>query len=245
MKGGIQLARRRGGVPPLSRLPSPERHAGAQSTPALRSRPPPTAQTPISSLVFPSAAARANVADGFVYAVLGDISAGQAGSAGARTALEFDEVLKVGARRRLRARKSGGGPAFAHRHPTLRGERDGRDVPGRTPRLHGTSGIGGCTWSPSPTIGGHGLRGRCAVRGSATPQGGRPLVRRCRSNPSRRARGDAVHHAEQGRVTVVATAGTFRPNFVAADESRGARRASGDQHRPARRNFKQVIRARR
>ncbi|HVT38656.1 MAG TPA: hypothetical protein VHE78_06420, partial [Gemmatimonadaceae bacterium] len=48
------------------------RAASAQSDPALRS-PAPTAQTTIASLVFPSPPP-ATVKDGFVYAVLGDIS---------------------------------------------------------------------------------------------------------------------------------------------------------------------------
>ena len=67
------------------------RTGGAQSVPALRS-PPPTAQTTTASLVFPSPPP-ATVKDGFIYAVLGDIS--QVGAVTRLGVPELDNVLKI------------------------------------------------------------------------------------------------------------------------------------------------------
>src|SRR5450755_537599 len=67
------------------------RAVDAQSDPALRS-PPPTAQTTAASLVF-ATPPRVTVKDGFVYAVLGDIS--QVRPVTGLALPELDNVLRI------------------------------------------------------------------------------------------------------------------------------------------------------
>jgi poly-gamma-glutamate capsule biosynthesis protein CapA/YwtB (metallophosphatase superfamily) len=190
------------------------RAVGAQSDPALRS-PPPTAQTTIASLVFPSPPP-ATVKDGFVYAVLGDIS--QVRPVTGLGVPELDNVLRIvrGADFALANQE---GPAFNVQTQKFAVNETGAMFP------QDTTG----PWD----IKNMGVRMVTVANNHGMDYGADALVEDLRLLKSagvayagaganmREARAATLLATPKGRVAVVATAGTFKPNFAAAD-GRGA-----------------------
>lgn len=188
--------------------------AGAQSDPALRS-PPPSAQTTAASLVFP-APPRVGVKDGFVYAVLGDIS--QVRPVTGLGAASFDSVLRV-VRTADFALANQEGPAFNVQTKKFAVNETGAMLPSDTT----------APWD----IKNMGVHMLTMANNHGMDYGADALVENLRLLKSagiayagaganmREARAATLFATPKGRVTVVATAGTFKPNFVAAD-GRGA-----------------------
>lgn len=188
--------------------------ARALSDPALRS-PPPTAQTTKESLVFPTPP-RVTVQDGFVYAVLGDIS--QVRPVTGLGVPALDEVLRVvrGADFALANQE---GPAFNVQTRKFAVNETGAMLPSDTT----------APWD----IRNMGVRMLSMANNHGMDYGADALMENLRllklagiayagaGANLREARAATVLPTPKGRVAVVATAGTFKPNFVAAD-GRGA-----------------------
>jgi poly-gamma-glutamate capsule biosynthesis protein CapA/YwtB (metallophosphatase superfamily) len=186
------------------------RSAGAQSDPALRS-PAPTAQTTIASLVFPSPPP-ATVKAGFVYAVLGDIS--QVRPVTGLALPEFESVLRIvrGADFALANQE---GPAFNVQTKRFAVNETGAMFPQDTT----------APWD----IKNMGVRMVTVANNHGMDYGADALLENLRllnaagvayagaGANMREARAATVLATPKGRVAVVATAGTFKPNFAAAD----------------------------
>jgi poly-gamma-glutamate synthesis protein (capsule biosynthesis protein) len=188
--------------------------AGAQSTPPLRS-PSPTQQTSIAALTF-STPPRAGVADGFVYAVLGDIS--QVRPVTGLGLPEFDEVLKVvrGADFVLANQE---GPAFHTATKPFAVNETGAMFPQDTTAPWDIRNMGVHMVTVANN---HGMDyGADALLENLRLLKAAGLAYAGAGANLREARAATPFTTPKGRVTVVATAGTFKPNFVAAD-GRGA-----------------------
>lgn len=186
------------------------RAASAQSDPALRT-PAPAAQATTASFVFPSPP-RATVKDGFVYAVLGDLA--EVTPATGRGLPEFDNVLKIvrGADFALGNQE---GPAFHVPTKKFPVNETGAMFPSDTTAPWDFKNMGihmvtvannhGMDYGADALL--ENLRLLNAA-GVAYAGGGANM---------REARAATTLVTPKGRVAVVATAGTFKPGFVAAD----------------------------
>jgi poly-gamma-glutamate synthesis protein (capsule biosynthesis protein) len=186
------------------------RVASAQSDPALRS-PAPTAQTTTASLVFPTPPP-ATVKDGFVYAVLGDIS--QVGPVTQRGLPELDNVLRVvrGADFALANQE---GPAFAGASKRFAVNETGAMFPmdSTGPWDIRNMGVRMVTVANN-----HGMDyGADALNEDLRLLRAAGVAYAGAGANMREARAATLLETPKGRVTVVATAGTFKPNFAAAD----------------------------
>ncbi len=190
------------------------RAVGAQSDPALRS-PPPTAQTTAASLVFASPP-RATVKDGFVYAVLGDIS--QVRPVTGLGVRAFDDVLRIvrGADFVLANQE---GPAFNVQTKRFAVNETGAMLPSDTTAPWDIKNMGVHILTMANN---HGMDyGADALLENLRLLKAAGLAYAGAGANMREARAATVLATPKGRVAVVATAGTFKPNFVAAD-GRGA-----------------------
>lgn len=190
------------------------RAVDAQSDPALRT-PPPTPQTTAASFVFPSPP-RATVKDGFVYALLGDIS--QTRPVTGLGVPELDSVLRVvrGADFVLANQE---GPSFDVQTKKFAVNETGAMFPMDTTAAWDMKNMGvhmvtvannhGMDYGPDALV--ENLR-LLKAAGLAYAGAGTNM---------REARAATLFNTPKGRVAVVATAGTFKPGFVAAD-GRGA-----------------------
>jgi poly-gamma-glutamate capsule biosynthesis protein CapA/YwtB (metallophosphatase superfamily) len=186
------------------------RAVGAQSDPALRAQAP-TAQTSAASLVF-AAPPRATVKDGFVYAVLGDIS--QLGPVTGRGLAEFNKVLAVvrGADFSLANQE---GTAFfgpATRFPVNEtgamfpsDSGAGQDIKNMGVRMLSVANNHSMDYGADALL--ENLR---LLRAAGVPYAGAGAN-------MREARAATLLTTPKGRVAVVATAGTFKANFAAGD----------------------------
>ena len=190
------------------------RTVGAQSDPALRS-PAPAAQTATTSLVFQTPP-RATVKDGFVYAVLGDIS--QVKPVTGLGAAEFDDVLKIvrGADFALANQE---GPAFHTATKRFAVNETGAMFPEDTTAPWDIKNMG---VDMVTVANNHGMDyGADALFEDLRLLKSAGLSYAGAGANMREARAATLLTTPKGRVTVVATAGTFKPNFAAAD-GRGA-----------------------
>ncbi|HEX4683774.1 MAG TPA: CapA family protein [Gemmatimonadaceae bacterium] len=188
--------------------------ADAQSSPALRS-PAPTPRTTISSLVFASPPP-ATVADGFVYAVLGDIS--QVKPVTGLGLPQFDEVLKV-VRGTDFVLANQEGPAFHTATKKFAVNETGAMFPEDTTAPWDIRNMG---VKMVTVANNHGMDyGADALFEDLRLLEAAGLAYAGAGANLREARAATLFATPKGRVTVVATAGTFKPNFVAAD-GRGA-----------------------
>jgi poly-gamma-glutamate synthesis protein (capsule biosynthesis protein) len=184
--------------------------ADAQSAPALRTTPP-TAQTTIDSLVFKTPPP-VSVKDGFTYAVLGDIA--QVGPVTQLGLPEFDNVLRIvrGADFSLANLEGVAYHVKTKKFPV-------NDVGAMFPS------DSGAPWD----IKNMGVRMVSAANNHSVDYGADALLENLRllqaagvayagaGTNLREARGAALLETPKGRVSVVATAGTFKSNFTAAD----------------------------
>lgn len=187
---------------------------GAQSDPALRT-PPPTAQTTVESLMF-ATPPKATVKDGFVYAVLGDIS--QVRPVTGLGVKEFDEVLRVvrGADFVLANQE---GPAFHVQTKKFGVNEAGAMLPSDTTAPYDIKNMGVHMLSQANN---HGMDyGHEALAENLRLLKAAGVAYVGAGNNMREARAPALYTTPKGKVSVVATAGTFKFNFVAAD-GRGA-----------------------
>ncbi len=188
--------------------------AGAQSDPALRT-PPPTAQTTVESLVFPTPP-RATVKDGFVYALLGDIS--QVRPVTGLGVKEFEDVLRVvrGADFVLANQE---GPAFHLQTKRFAVNETGAMLPSDSTAPYDIKNMGVHMLSQANN---HGMDyGADALTENLRLLKAAGVAYAGAGNNMREARAATLFPTPKGRVAVVATAGTFKFNFVAAD-GRGA-----------------------
>lgn len=188
--------------------------ADAQSDPALR-LPPPTAQTTKESLVY-ATPPKATVKDGFVYAVLGDIS--QVRPVTRLGVKELDDVLKIvrGADFVLANQE---GPAFNVQTKKFAVNETGAMLPSDTTALGDMKNMGVHMLSMANN---HGMDyGADALMENLRLLKGAGLTYAGAGNNLREARAATLFPTPKGKVSVVATAGTFKMNFVAAD-GRGA-----------------------
>ena len=186
------------------------RPAGAQSDPAHR-LPAPSAQTNPSSFVFPTPPP-ATVKDGFTYAVLGDI--GQLTPLTQPAHPEFEKVLRIvrGADFALANQE---GTAFDVKTKKFAVNDQGALFPSDT----------AVAWDMKNM----GLDMVSAANNHSVDYGGESLLENLRLLRAagvayagaganlREARAPTIVSTPKGRVGVVATAGTFKPMFAAAD----------------------------
>src|SRR5689334_21435352 len=189
--------------------------AGAQSDPSLRTPPPATGQNAGPAPVFASPPP-VTVKDGFTYAVLGDISlvrpVTQLGLP------DFDKVLQV-------VRSSDF--ALANMEGTAFNTATKKYAVNETGAMFPSDSL--APWD----IKNMGVRMVTVANNHAADYGADGLLESLRllreagvpyagaGNNLREARAATLFNTPKGRVTVVATAGTFKMNFVAAD-GRGA-----------------------
>ena len=190
------------------------RAATAQSDPALRT-PPPTQQTIGASLVFASPPP-ATVKDGFTYAVLGDIA--QVGPVTQLQLPEFEKVLRI---------VRGADFALANQEGTAFDVASKKFPVNDVGALYPSDSI--APWDMKNM----GIRMVTAANNHSVDYGGESLLENLRLLRAagvayagaganlREARAGTLLTTPKGRVAVVATAGTFKSNFSAAD-GRGA-----------------------
>jgi poly-gamma-glutamate capsule biosynthesis protein CapA/YwtB (metallophosphatase superfamily) len=183
---------------------------GAQSDPALRT-PPPTAQMTPASLSYPSPPP-ATVKDGFVYAVLGDIS--QVRPVTGLGIKEFDDVLRVvKAADFVMANQEG--PAFHVGSKKFAVNETGAMMPSDTTAAWDIKNMGVHMLSMANN---HGMDyGADALMDNIRLLKAAGLAYAGAGNNMREARAASLFTTPKGKVAVVATAGTFKYNFVAAD----------------------------
>ena len=186
------------------------RSAEAQSDPALRS-PPPTAQTTAASLVFPSPPP-VTVKDGFTYAVLGDIA--QVGPVTQLGLPEFDNVLKIVRDADFSLANQEGVAFFG---------------PSKRFAVNETGAMFPSDTSAAADMKNMGVRMVSAANNHSVDYGADALLESLRLLRAggvayagaganlREARAATLLTTPKGRVTVVATAGTFKPGFAAGD----------------------------
>ena len=190
------------------------RVAGAQSDPAVRA-PAPTAQTPATSLVF-AAPAKATVKDGFVYAVLGDIS--QVKPVTGLGVASLDAVLKV-VKSADFALANQEGPAFDVQTRKFAVNETGAMFPQDTTAPWDIKNMGVHMVTVANN---HGMDyGADALMEDLRLLKAAGIAYAGAGANMREARAATVLATPKGRVAVVASAGTFKPNFAAAD-GRGA-----------------------
>ena len=186
------------------------RTAGAQSDPALRS-PAPTAQIPTSSLVFASPP-RATVKDGFVYAVLGDIS--QVRPVTGLSVPALDSVLRI-VRSADFALANQEGPAFNVQTRKFAVNETGAMFPSDTTAPWDIRNMGVHMVTVANN---HGMDyGADALLDNLRLLKAAGVAYAGAGANMREARAATLLATPRGRVAVVATAGTFKMNFVAAD----------------------------
>lgn len=183
---------------------------GAQSDPALRS-PPPTAQTTTASLVYPSPP-RATVKDGFVYALLGDIS--QVRPVTGLGVKSLDEVLGI-VRRADFVLANQEGPAFNVQTKRFAVNETGAMMVSDTTAPWDIKNMGVHMLTMANN---HGMDyGADALMENLRLLKAAGVAYAGAGANLREARAATLLSTPKGRVAVVATAGTFKPNFVAAD----------------------------
>jgi len=187
------------------------RQIGAQSAPSLRAQSAPNAQTDPASLVFPTPPP-ATVKDGFTYAVLGDIA--QVGPVTGLNLPEFDNVLRI-VRNADFALANQEGAAFAGASKRFAVNETGAMFPSDT----------SAPWD----IKNMGVRMLSVANNHSVDYGADALLENLRlikaaglsyagaGSSLREARAATLLETPKGRVTVVATAGTFKLNFAAGD----------------------------
>src|SRR5439155_11795439 len=189
------------------------RVVGAQSDPALRNPPPAggAAQATAASLIFPSPPP-ATVKDGFTYAVLGDIA--QVGPVTQLPLPEFERVLRI---------VRGADFALANQEGTA------FDVASKRFAVNELGALYPSDTTVPWDIKSMGVRMLSAANNHSVDYGGDALLENARllraagvayagaGASMREARAATVLTTPKGRVAVIATAGTFKLNFAAAD----------------------------
>jgi len=189
--------------------------AAAQSDPALRTPPPATGANAQPAPVFASPPP-ASVKDGFVYAVLGDIA--QVGPVTRLQLPEFEKVLSV---------VRGADFALANQEGVAFFGTGNRFPVNETGAMFPSDS--GAPWD----IKNMGVKMVSVANNHSADYGADALLENMRlaraaglayagaGSNLREARAATLYTTPKGRVTVVATAGTFKMNFVAADGRAG------------------------
>lgn len=189
--------------------------ASAQSDPSLRTPPPPMGKDAPAAPVFASPPP-VGVKDGFVYAVLGDIS--EVKPVASRGLAEFDKVMAVVKKADF---------SLANMEGTAFNTAKSKFAVNETGAMFPTDTL--APWDIKEM----GVRMVTVANNHAADYGADGLAESLRllkeaglpyagaGNNMREARAATLLSTPKGRVTVVATAGTFKMNFAAAD-GRGA-----------------------